>query len=550
MCGGFFEKDRDLLVCILLGLGIVSYLGLSLPGISLPGIYYDEILHAPAAIALMLGNGQRYGSGITIGRWRFPVMIVEYVGALKAYLLLPAFLLLGPGVLAQRLTMILITLGGIFFTARLSRQAHGLSAALASAWLIATDPTLILTTRGDWGPVAIAFTLRAGALYYSWRWWQSGGKRTGALVTAGLMLGLGVYDKASFLWFVFALTGVGVIAWLLSRNRPRLEFRQLAIVVAAAIGGSLPFWLYNLARSWITFRLITLPGENVSLVRLVELVPQRTGDLKALFDAQAVASWMTGEKLTPHLGIAISLLLPLSIAAAVGLIVIAIWKRRWSLLFLPGLTAAMLLQMYLTPRPIWIHHWIGIFPFPHLGIGLVLSLLWQAAEGTARKLTALTFSAIVIVAVGLNLLTMSQFYRVMNAYGSADPWSDAIYPLSKTLEQEFGKRDIQVMDWGIFNQLYLLSPGRPGLFEPVYKYTESPEPDANLVRLVSDPLNVFVTHASTHVRFQNSTLAMMDAARRAGVDIKAERLVSDRRGEAIYRIIQFSLPGEKKEDVR
>jgi len=452
--------------------------------------------------------------------------------------------------LAQRLTTILITLVGIFFTARLARQAYGVAAALASTWLIATDPTLILTTRGDWGPVAIAFALRAGTLYYSWRWWRSGGERTGALVAAGLMLGLGVYDKASFLWFVFALVGVGVIAWLFNRNPPRLGFRQLAIGVAAVIAGSAPLWLYNLSSNWITFRLVVLPGEKASLSRLMQLVPERTGVLRALFDAQAVASWMTGERLAPHFGITISLLLPLSIASAVCLIVIAIWKRRWSLLFLPALTAAMLVQMYLTPRPIWIHHWIGIFPFPHLGIGLVVSLLWQAAEGLSRKVIALTVSATVIVAVAFNLVTMVQFHRAMYAHGSADPWSDAIYPLSETLEQGFGNRSIQVMDWGIFNQLYLLSAGRLKLSEPIYKYADSPEPDANLLRLVSDPVNVFVTRTPAHASFKNPALAIGEAARRAGVDIKAERLISDRRAETIYRIIEFSAPGEKKGEVR
>lgn len=534
---------RPSVVEMLLGLALGTYFALAAWQIALPGPYYDEALHAPAAVSLLNGDGRRQGYGVTLRRWYFPVMTGEYVGALRTYLLLPAFFVIGPGVVAHRLTTIILTLIGLIFTAALARRAFGDRAAVLGVWLISTDPTLILATRGDWGPVAAGFMLRMGAFYFAWLWWESGGRRTYALAAAAALLGLGVYDKAHFLWIVCALIGLAAIAWSWSwrhaRARPTMSWGQAGLAVTAWIVGGAPFWVYNLTHDWITFRLAALPGEPASLEMLLAKLPGRTRVLEAMFDAQALAHWMTGEWLAPHFGWRLSLLLPLTLAALGGLVVGAIWARRADLPVLPILAAMLLGQMFLTPRPIWIHHLIAIYPLPHLAVGLAVALLWNAARTKRRQILAGVAVAAVCLAVGFNLLTMAGFHRKMSAGAVSEAWSDAVYTLAEKLEGSYAGRRIQLLDWGIYNQLDLITAGRLDLREPVYEILNAREPVAAMSALAADPRNLFVLHASESTVFNEMELQFQEAVRQSGLTLKAEDPIRDRRTRIVYRIVDF-----------
>ncbi|MEP7271141.1 MAG: YtxH domain-containing protein, partial [Acidobacteriota bacterium] len=519
------EQDRRRAGSLLLGLAILAYLLLSTVQITLPGIYYDEALHAPAAVALVSGNGDQIGIGVGTGRWRLPVMAGEYVGSLRSYVLVPLFVVFGPGVVTYRLTMILIAAVGIFFGARFAKEAFGWVPAIVGAWLIATDPTFILATRADWGPVALAFTLRTTSLYLGWRWWRSRGEAKASLFVMSVLLGLGVWDKANFLWFVVALAVVTAIAWLLSSERPRIGWRAGAVALSGFLLGVAPLLAFNLERSWITFRLIVAPGEKTSLLHLATLVGGRTRDLIVTFDAGAIAHWMSGIRLYPADSLSRSLLLPFSLTAIVVLLVLALRRRRPFFAFLPVLMLAMLAQMYATPRHIWIHHYLSIYPLPHLAIGAVVGLFFARDSGNVRRRKrAIASTALVLVAVTFNLVTMTRFHRNLAERGGSVAWSDAIYPLARTLAADFGDRQIQVMDWGIFNQMYLLTGGKLKLFEPIYSLAESVGADQRVLELVSDSRNVFVLHSAQATNMKNPALALEAAARLLGVTVRREQL--------------------------
>jgi|GEM_PF-2715588 len=525
-----------------IGLAIALFFWLSARHITSPGVHYDEVLPAPAAIHLVKGQvNADYNRvwSVTIAGRTFPVMDMEYMGALKSYLLAPVFFLFGINVTALRLTGILVTLLGLVFTARFAAAAFGTQAALWGTWLVATDPSFILYFKTDFGPLAAAFLLRMAALFYLARWWKSGG-RLAPLIAASALLGLGIYDKTNFLWFVVALAVVGAGLWLVSRERPRLTGRHLALALITLLLASAPLWVFNLRNNWVTFKMAALPGESVSLAKLIQLVPRRTVELKSMLNGQANDVWMFGQPLTPHLGIKGTWLLPLSVAAVAILVVVGLATRRWRLLALPALMAVMLGQMYLTPRPVWVWHFIGLYPFPHLAVGLALVVIGQAVGPRWRAAVMWGGSVVLLMALCFNLLAMANYYQLMRETGGRGTWGETIYPLAETLKTQYADRPIQLMDWGVGNQLFFLSAGQLRLHEPFWAYLGSPQPAEELVRLVADPTNVFIVHTPPETMFPNPRAALDEAVRRAGAVVKAERQFYNRRSKAVYTLFEFS----------
>lgn len=524
---------------------MATYLWSAAANLTLPGIQYDEVLQTPSAIHLVKGeiNGNyRHFGSFTVGGRTFALMSYQYIGALKAYLFALVFSVFGIHVTAFRLTNILVTIIGLLFTSRFARAMYGRQVSVVGVWLVATDPSLVLYSRSDYGPMAIAFALRAAALLFLYRWWKSAGKNTYALILAGALLGLGIYDKTNFLWFIVALMGVGAAAWSINKNRPRLTFIPWFWAVLAGLLASAPLWIYNLSEHWITFRLIARPGEEASLTRLLGLLPERTAVLKNLLDGRGFDVLMCGEKLSPCWGVSHTLLLPLSLFAMLALIAIAILKRRWRWLFLPLVMLAMAAQIYLTPRLIGGHHWIGIYPFPHLAVALTLVTLWKRVVRQNRWRTVCRWlgTAVVVLAVSANLLVLASYRRLLHNTGGAGAWSAEIYQLADLLQRRYPDRPIQLMDWGLGNTLFFLSQGQLYLRESFNPYRQSSQPQEELRQLVADTNNIFVVNAPASTVFPGAPIALASAAQQSGMVVREEQGIYDQRQRLVYKIITFA----------
>ncbi|MFZ2087670.1 MAG: hypothetical protein WAU47_03765, partial [Desulfobaccales bacterium] len=84
---------------------ILIYLFLTLAKINHPGVQYDEILFGNAAVGMVDNSFVVFKIG------NFPIMLMSYMGALKAYLFYPIFKIFGVSVYSIRIPMIII--GGI-----------------------------------------------------------------------------------------------------------------------------------------------------------------------------------------------------------------------------------------------------------------------------------------------------------------------------------------------------------------------------------------------------------------------------------------------------
>jgi hypothetical protein len=535
------------LAAIWLAVGVYAWLAAR--ELKLPGLHYDEVIQAPAAVHLLKGNinasYNRFWS-VTIAGRTLPIMTMPYMGAAEAYLYALSFSALGINVEALRTVNILLAVLALLATAHFAKTFFGPLAAIIGTWLLATDPSFVILSRSDWGPFVLSLILRLVALIGLWHWWKSGG-RLPPLLVASLAMGLGLYDKTNFLWFIIAVAVFGAMVWLGSKKRPRLSFKIGALALIVGLTASAPLWIYNATHNWETFRLAALPGQPVGLAKLLEQVPPRTEALVTLLNSQVFGPALFQEAAPVHLGVAGTLMLWLSTVALLLLLALGLLRQQWPLLLLPLLSILIIGQIYLTPRPVWIHHWIGIYPFTQVMVGVVTSLIWRGWTGNERRRQATRWlgGITVLAALYFNIVMMINYQRMMVATGGDWTRSDAIYELAKTLQQQYVARPIHLLDWGLSNQLVMLSAGELRLRETFWEYAASPNPNGQLLNLVRDPANVFLLHAPPATAFPAARDAFYAAIEQAGRRVQAEREFYDRRGRAVYTLIELAADSAK-----
>jgi len=388
---------------LLVILSTVLFLLLAGYQIELPGINYDELLQMPAAIDLLKGpvNGayHKFGSlqiyGVTV-----TLMNLDYIGAVKCYLLALSMWIFGIDVGVMRFTVLAIFVTGLAIFWRFAKEEYGERAAAIAVVLVATDPGLMMLSRGDFGPIVIAFFARSLTLWLTMRWWRSEGNPI-YLISVSFIAGLGFYDKINFSWFILALIVPGIIAYLVEKRRPRLSLWTILGAMIAGLMATFPFWVYNFYYNWPFLKRI---NHEMSLNDYINLVPHRTKVLAGLINGDG-PSWLyfTSVDLASF-PIEKSLQMPLFLAAWTVVLLVAIIQKQWRLVFLPGMIGLIALQIFATPKEIGLHHWTMIHPLPHLIVGIAIDQIWgglSRARQIQRRIGQLVLSFIILVTVGV-----------------------------------------------------------------------------------------------------------------------------------------------------
>lgn len=214
--------------CILLALLTLVSIFLGCWKIGHPGLYYDEMLFGNAAIGGKSDNFVRLRIG------GVPVLLMDYIGALKAWIYYPVFYLFSVNYWSVRLPAILIgTAGSLALVAALWR-GFGRSAAIAGAVLILLDPTLITHSRLDWGPNALMFLFRGLMILSAVEWIKTRRLKWAWLGLAAAALG--IFDKLNFIWIASA--GVGSLLLVYpGALRTFVRTRQGLLLAGVAIAG-------------------------------------------------------------------------------------------------------------------------------------------------------------------------------------------------------------------------------------------------------------------------------------------------------------------------
>jgi hypothetical protein len=353
---------------------------------------------------------------------KMALMIMPYVGALKAALYVPYLKLVPADAVTLRLPMVALApvLAGLMLWLW-RRMAAGPAVAFTGVLLLG-HPHFIAPVVLDWGPVALQLLLTLLAMHAYRRQW---------FAAVGLLAGLMLWDKAVAVWVLTAVTAAAAVFYP-ARLRPLLHWRVLA---AFALG----------AAPYLAFRLMS-PEAMVGLrtdIDFGSLAPKLSA-LRATLDGTALAGYIFPVPAAPPpLGLRL-------VFGAMALLGFAV-RRRLPAFFwtatLGGLTAMLLTG----GAGGSVHHHVLVWP-----------LLGAAVCATMAELPLPRWAMVGATAVvALMQVQAWSFYRDGAAMGTRREWSDATNPVAAYLAQPgVCPAGVYALDWGFSENLNALGRGR------------------------------------------------------------------------------------------
>jgi 4-amino-4-deoxy-L-arabinose transferase-like glycosyltransferase len=478
-----------------------------------------------------------------IARGQVPLMVMTYLGSLKALVWAPILAMFGPGVWAVRFPAVLIGAATIFFFYHLVRSSQSPAAAGIGAFLLATDPVFLLTNTFDWGPVAIDHFLLVTGCWLLYRFGSRKGPVAGfALLFGGFFcFGLALWNKALFVWSLAGLSAAGLtVFW--REVRRALSARNATVAAGAFLLGASPLIVFNLRHGFPTVSenaridMQSLAAKWIQ-VRSAANGHSLMGYLVAEEDAgnPRPIEGLRGRVAESIHGIA-GTRRSTGFYYALGAMLAAVplwWRSRAARFALVYCGVAWLSMALTRDAGGSAHHVILMWPFPILFAAAALSSIpWRLGAAAAAAL------------VGMNLLVLNQHLYQLERMGSWDSFSTAIFPLSESLKED--GRIVYLADWGMFDSLQLLHEGRLKLrVAPVpadpQALTEVERKDLEF--MLADREALVVGHLPEREFQRGSGAALERLARERGFRKELLRTVADRNGRPVFEVYRFRPEG-------
>ncbi|MFN0104249.1 MAG: glycosyltransferase family 39 protein [Bryobacteraceae bacterium] len=404
--------------------------------LDLPGVQTDEALFAsifyepkvPPVPVRVLG-------------FLFPAMCFPYIGALKSGIYALIWRVFEPSASTVHLPVVVIGALTIYIFARLLQRTNQ---RLWAALLLATDATYLMTTRSDWGPVALQHLLAMCGVYAGVRYAQT--THLAWVAAAGFAFGLGFWEKITFLWVLFAL-GAGVLA----TARHLIKPLPVAVLALFFTIGCYPLIVFNVKTGGSSFEGNAALDRGSVWLKVWSLW-LCLGDVN-LFGARKASALPPIEPITPIA----SIVSKVDYAVHPYLPPVTAWLFVASLLYLPRLFRVPGTRFYLVALLAGYgymfalknagggpHHIVLLWPLPHLLIAQLPLRRWM-----------------IVAAVAANLLQINHFYAQFLRREVSVEWSDATANLAARLKDS--PTTYRVLDWGIIDSIYLLNEGRTDL---------------------------------------------------------------------------------------
>jgi len=470
-----------------------------------------------------------------------PLMVMTYIGSLKTLLYWPIFRIFGTNPWTLRLPVVILGAVTIFVFFQLARLSGGAWAAAIGAFLLATDPVFMLTDTFDWGPVALEHLFLVTGCWFLCRFGSYKGPdaRIWDLAAGFLCWGLALWNKAIFIWALSGIVVGGLLVFWPEIKR-WLKPRTAVVATAAFLCGALPLVIYNLTHASATVR------ENAHLDP--RSVPGKWIQVQLAANGSSLFGYMSGEEAWPNPKAPGS---PRERASAwihdhwgddqstgfyyvFGVLLLAApwwWKYRAARFSLVFMTVAWLLMALTHDAGTSAHHVVLLWPFPILFGAIALASLpwrpvaWVAAAGM----------------IAMNLLVWNQYAYQFERDGAGDVFTDALNPLSASLD-EYPGRIFYLVDWGLYDNLNLLHQGRMDLriaTGPLNTDSPSPEQLAEIRDMLHEPGALVLDHVREHEVFPNVGARLDRAARSLGYHRESVKTIPDSNGRPMFEIIRF-----------
>ena len=357
-----------------------------------PGLNMDETNFVDAAL-----GGYAHQVLVYKRVLGFPVLILSYIGTVKATLFAPIFAVGGVSVSTIRIPAIAISTATLVLTYFMAREVIGRWSAIVVV-VMGTCPTFIFMSKVDFGPIAVAMFLTVLLILAILRYVNTGG--IGWLWTIFATALVGVFDKQNFLWLVVGVTaGAAVVyrrrLWQLASSRPRATLVAVGAFVLCLLVG-LTLILPNLSAN----------GSS-SLQDPIPHLASTWGLFERTVGYSEVIAFFTGRTVTQPVWMDFQWVFSLA-----ALAVLALRRRRGPLpesavvparaaVFFLVVFAVMMVEVAATKLAVKPHHVIELMPYPTL-------VLLCSSVAVIRSGAVFRRAISVIAAVGLIAILVAQ----------------------------------------------------------------------------------------------------------------------------------------------
>jgi hypothetical protein len=415
----------------LLGL-VAGAFAMAVRHIEAPGLQYDELLFINAA-----KGGAASDLFVDARIAGVPILVMKYMGALKAWIYRPLFLTLPVNAMTVRFPAVALGMGGALLLVAGLGRLFGRGAALLAAPIVLLDPTILLQSRLDWGPSALMFLFR-GLLFYSMGSWVA--TRRASWLFCGLAAAfLGVFDKLNFIWIVYALLGSFLACfWKECRAAARKDRAIYGLLSAMAAGGLLAasYRAVLVARSLPSANSFDLALHARQVLRLLALTACGNGARDFVCGTGFAGTWP----------IAIDWALVFCLGAY-----LACRNRSWacpSALFVLGGLVGTAALMFFTPTTTGIHHAALIGGMPQ-----AVFIAFACSVGGGARLAGWADRATRLATLVLACLFAASLFQTVDLFRRPENWS---WDIANQRAAEFAAQSGNVCisgDWGLSTQL-------------------------------------------------------------------------------------------------
>ena len=498
--------------------------------LGLPGPHYDEAIEVVPAIQLLRGMAvtAHRGAGIRIGGTLFPIMVVDYIGALNTYLVIPFFLVGGIGVPSMRAMPIAAGLVALYFTFRLADEWAGERAGILAALFLAVQPSFVFWTRQGIFVTSITTPILMAFLWFAWRWWNDGRSIDWLLLC--FLAGLGIYAKFLFVWPIGALLVIVAAVWRWERPKRLPGARELAAGGIAFLAGIWPLVLFNIQTGG-TFKHFTEHLVNsyygVHNTAYFHNLLVRFDDFRSVVEGDHF--WYLGGVHRDTWALAAFLLFPLIALAGKRS------KKAIARVLIPlAMIAVVIIESPMTPSSLWVTHYAIITPLIAFSLAVSSDGMLRLVRGRWLAVAAL----VVVLLLGKELATDIQYHRSLAKSGGLGDHSDAIYHLAYWL-QTHGKTSPPALDWGMSAPVFLLTKGQVAP-QDIFGYENLDEPGSGFRVRVSlflhDPRQVFLLHSPNATVFKGRREVFEKQAAKFGLKPKRMAVFSERSGRPLIEV--------------
>jgi hypothetical protein len=432
-------------------------LGLTAIHLDRQGPYYDELHQTPAAFRYL----HRHPVMFTWAWHGIPLLNMTYSGAIKSniYGLLLKYGLHQFTITSWRWLGISFVAFGLVAFYSIAGKWIALESALLFPALLLTDITVILTTRHDWGPTALALALRL-IFIAIWISIESGDPSDFKFAIAGFITGLSVFEKLSSVVLMLPLFV------LLLNAGTRRGRRVWALTAAGLLIGVFPLIIANISSYRSGQGLISLADtksdkDPVSLNGLAEYAY----DYVSLGYGEMARTQIVGELSNPMAVQAEALLSGfalLSIAFAARRLWKAGRRERLAVIF-AGMYVTIAIGLQLLPRATFIHHWIVGTPFQYVALALALPALhkWNYHEKV--------LGGLVLCLIAFRIPAVASIEQALISGQSSASFSPAFNQLIEFAGTHKNDAILVSSDWGSGTQIYCGTNGAENTaFEPYW----------------------------------------------------------------------------------